>query len=121
MQKNVRWMSLGCFLALMAIWCMTVAFGAGRDDIFAVGYLVLPLPSILCFAAGFFNREQQASVRWFFLGCFLILHSILIMTFASVTGGSFYQENVVLFRIGMVPLPILALISFAVGYSRRNR
>ena len=64
MNKAIRWMFLGCFLALVAIWC--IVFGISLEGtggrfvtaLFMLAILVLPILSVICFAVGFFHRGE---------------------------------------------------------------
>ena len=64
MKKAVRWMLLGIFLAVAAIWCIVFVIsmeGSGGGLVHAliwIGTLVLPILSVICFGVGFFHREE---------------------------------------------------------------
>lgn len=57
MNKGLKWMLLGIFLAVLSVWCLLA--GAG-DTVFAVASVILPIVAIVCFATGFsFEREPK--------------------------------------------------------------
>ena len=67
MKKSVRWMFLGCFLALAAIWCFgfSIFAAAARAEggtfglvTYVIGTIVLPILAVLSFAVGFFHRGE---------------------------------------------------------------
>lgn len=58
MKKAVRWMFLGCFLALAAIWCLVFAFIGDSNAIFLFGWMILPILAIISFVVGFFHRGE---------------------------------------------------------------
>lgn len=51
MQKGLKWMLLGIFLALASIWCLLA--GTGSVLLLAVGFYILPLLAVISFATGF--------------------------------------------------------------------
>lgn len=120
MQKTIRWMLLGCVLLILSIWCMVVPGGVEANGLFQVGYLALPLPSILCFAAGFFRRQGQSALRWMLLGGYLLLAALWCMVFGFMTNMDAYFSTSTIFYVGLAPLSILAVVCFVVGFFRRG-
>lgn len=57
MKKAVRWMFLGCFLALAAIWCLVLG-SIGSLVFLVLGFYILPFLALASFGVGFFHRGE---------------------------------------------------------------
>ena len=51
MKRDVKWMLLGIFLAVAAVWCLVLA--GGSIVYIVMGYYVLPILAVITFFIGF--------------------------------------------------------------------
>ena len=62
MNKQLKLMLLGIFLAAASCWCLLMHGSGTSLDLFAVaGAIVLPLAALLCFATGFTEERSKES------------------------------------------------------------
>lgn len=60
MKHNTRWMLLGIFLGVAAVWCLLAGSG-GSTVLAALGFYLLPIMALVCFLTGFSGQgEPQA-------------------------------------------------------------
>ncbi len=60
MNKGLKWMLLGIFLAVLSVWCLLAGEG---DAVFAVVSVILPIVAIVCFATGFSLEREPENPR----------------------------------------------------------
>ena len=61
MGNPTRWMFLGCFLALAAIWCLIA--GSGNLLFGALGFYILPILAVIAFGVGFTGGDNTESTK----------------------------------------------------------
>ena len=57
MSRDLKWMLLGIFLGVAAIWCLML--GQGNAPFAIVGGYILPLVAVICFGAGFSGEGDK--------------------------------------------------------------
>lgn len=57
MNHNLKWMLLGIFLGVAAIWCLV--YGQGEILTSILGVYVLPIVAVICFGTGFSGHAGE--------------------------------------------------------------
>ena len=57
MKYSVRWMLLGIFLGVAAVWCLLAGSG-GSTVLAALGFYLLPIMALVCFLTGFCGQGE---------------------------------------------------------------
>lgn len=57
MNRDLKWMLLGIFLGVAAIWCLML--GQGSTPYAILGGYVLPIAAVICFGTGFSGVDDK--------------------------------------------------------------
>ena len=57
MNRDLKWMLLGIFLGVAAVWCLML--GQGNAPFAIVGGYILPLVAVICFGTGFSGEGDK--------------------------------------------------------------
>ena len=61
MGNRIRWMLLGIFLGVAAVWCLTA--GSGNLLFGVLGFYVLPVLAVIAFGVGFTGGDHAESTK----------------------------------------------------------
>lgn len=57
MNRDLKWMLLGIFLGVAAIWCLML--GQGNMPFAILGGYMLPIVAVICFGTGFTGVDDK--------------------------------------------------------------
>ena len=63
MKRDIKWMLLGIFLGVAAVWCMAVAIADNSTLHAVLGYYILPVVAVIVFATGFTGVDNSPSSK----------------------------------------------------------
>lgn len=59
MNRDLKWMLLGIFLGVAAVWCLVFGSADRSTVLLFLGVYVLPLVAVICFGTGFTGEGDK--------------------------------------------------------------
>lgn len=59
MNRDLKWMLLGIFLGVAAVWCLVFGSTDSSLVLLILGVYVLPLVAVICFGTGFSGVDDK--------------------------------------------------------------